>query len=756
MADENLVIKIGAEAKEFQDAIDGIKKQTADLEGQLTGIAKVSGAVFAGLVASAGIAIAEFKKTEEITNSLSLAIRNQGLDANKLSKTYDDLSKAVSKKTKFDDDAVKSGFTVLQSFLGQQEISADLADSLVNLAAKTGSVEEAAQILGRGIQGNTKGLKQFGITVDESATKSERLQIILGKVDQNFGGLAESQAKGLGSLNLVTKAVDDLAKAIGAKLAPIVSEAALKFANFINSIAENEALVSTIVEVGKFAAVIAGAILGITSAAIAVVKLNQAFEIAAVGLKLLGLSVRGVVAATGIGLLVLLAAEIYLNWDKLAGVFHIVQVAIINLVTNTKEALAGFGTLAGGVALILTGNLKTGFETLKNGVAQLKETLTKGLDDINKEGASKDKERESDRAKNAKEAADERLANEQRIEEASQAARAAGFEAQRLELENASKQIIDLKKQEAEIQKNIAETSNSELLEILKQRLETNKTLQTSALVEEAERQATFNESILESDKQFKALSAEQQTVFLEENQAKLAAQIDTETTARRKLAATTAEIQIQSNNRFLAEQAKFGTAYASINQTLYSSEVGSAREGASQLAGLQNSKNATLKAIGKGAAITQIGIDSAKGAMSVYANFQSAIPFPPVSIPLGIAAAAAILAYGGEQVATVLAAAEGGVVTGGIQGQDSVPALLSPGELVVPNRSFDEVVGAVASARSGITNPAGPSATATSGAASTGAPTIAIAFDGPEAQKVITARRVEARALGTLREATI
>ena len=45
---------------------------------------------------------------------------------------------------------------------------------------------------------------------------------------------------------------------------------------------------------------------------------------------------------------------------------------------------------------------------------------------------------------------------------------------------------------------------------------------------------------------------------------------------------------------------------------------------------------------------------------------------------------------------------AEGGLVTGGIPGIDSVSARLMPGELVVPTKNFDEVVGAVKTDRQG------------------------------------------------------
>ena len=135
------------------------------------------------------------------------------------------------------------------------------------------------------------------------------------------------------------------------------------------------------------------------------------------------------------------------------------------------------------------------------------------------------------------------------------------------------------------------------------------------------------------------------------------------------------------------------------INKALNNSELEGARQAAGQLVQLTQSKNNTLKSIGKAAALTQIGIDTAKGATAAYASLA---PIPFVGPALGIAAAAALIAFGVEQAGQVLAANKGGIVPRnlGIPGQDSVSSLLTPGELVVPEQNFEEVVGAVAAQR--------------------------------------------------------
>jgi len=115
------------------------------------------------------------------------------------------------------------------------------------------------------------------------------------------------------------------------------------------------------------------------------------------------------------------------------------------------------------------------------------------------------------------------------------------------------------------------------------------------------------------------------------------------------------------------------------------------------RLVAMTASSNDTLKSIGKAASLVKIGIATKTGAIEAY---ESMLTLGPAGPALGIAAAAAITAFGIEQARGVMALKDGGVVTGGIQGKDSVSAMLSPGEMVVPQRNFDEVINATRQSR--------------------------------------------------------
>ena len=92
--------------------------------------------------------------------------------------------------------------------------------------------------------------------------------------------------------------------------------------------------------------------------------------------------------------------------------------------------------------------------------------------------------------------------------------------------------------------------------------------------------------------------------------------------------------------------------------------------------------------ALGKGLAVAQ-------AVRQTYLAATAALAPPPVGAgPLfGPALAASTVALGLAQVAKIVAANNGALVTGGQTGVDNQPFLLSKGEIVAPAKSFDEVV---------------------------------------------------------------
>lgn len=146
---------------------------------------------------------------------------------------------------------------------------------------------------------------------------------------------------------------------------------------------------------------------------------------------------------------------------------------------------------------------------------------------------------------------------------------------------------------------------------------------------------------------------------------------------------------RVKEYNQRLKDEVEFGATIASIKEIQRSTEFQGTKNAASALAVLINSENDNLAAIGKAATIVQIGISTAESAMKAYAGLSW---IPVVGFGLGILAAGAITAYGAEQVNNVRKMQDGGIVPGSGRG-DKVPALLEPGELVVPRNVTAELM---------------------------------------------------------------
>ena len=127
-------------------------------------------------------------------------------------------------------------------------------------------------------------------------------------------------------------------------------------------------------------------------------------------------------------------------------------------------------------------------------------------------------------------------------------------------------------------------------------------------------------------------------------------------------------------------------------DEQTYAQRLATAQTGLNALAGLMKSKNREAFEIGKAAAIAQALVAIPATAIDAY---KSLAGVPLVGPALGAAAAAAAVVAGMEQVRAIqsqrLALAEGGIVPG-VGNKDTVPALLTPGEVVVPKNNFNDL----------------------------------------------------------------
>ena len=201
--------------------------------------------------------------------------------------------------------------------------------------------------------------------------------------------------------------------------------------------------------------------------------------------------------------------------------------------------------------------------------------------------------------------------------------------------------------------------------------------------IEENENDMLLKEEFKQLEDEDRALAEQQDLSQLTDQQVKRR-QIILETSKQR------AADRKKAQDERIANEIKYGKASAAIQAAINSNEVQGASKAAGELVQLTQSKNNTLKTVGKIAAITDISTKTAQSAVNIFNGF-STIPF--IGVALGIAGAAAAVAFGAEKINQVRGAVDGGMVTGGQFGVDSNPFMLARGELIAPDRNFDEVV---------------------------------------------------------------
>jgi hypothetical protein len=107
---------------------------------------------------------------------------------------------------------------------GNLALTDDLIKATVDFAAAQQiDLRSAFNLVGKSIGSNLNALGRYGIEIDTSASRSEKMAAITEVLSEKFDGAAAAQAKGLGSLKQLSNAFGDFLEIIGKQLAPAVT-----------------------------------------------------------------------------------------------------------------------------------------------------------------------------------------------------------------------------------------------------------------------------------------------------------------------------------------------------------------------------------------------------------------------------------------------------------------------------------------------------------------------------------------------------
>jgi hypothetical protein len=181
---ERRILGLGTGIKKFGSIVGGVFSTLNQMVGGFGGIIAAIG--FGKLFSQA---IAEASQAEISIEKLRMSLDNLGLDADKLVPHLDGAIDKLAALGHFDNDDVREGLAQLITISGDVAGSYERLGLVVDLAAaKHMSVADAADVVGRAMTGQTRALRQFGITTKDSTVGLDLLTAKLrGAAELNAG-----------------------------------------------------------------------------------------------------------------------------------------------------------------------------------------------------------------------------------------------------------------------------------------------------------------------------------------------------------------------------------------------------------------------------------------------------------------------------------------------------------------------------------------------------------------------------------------
>ncbi len=696
---ESLTIKINGDIKDFQKKLKGVEASTKELQTALSNIATKATIAFAGLGATITGLISTYRTQEQAEKKLETVLRSTGEAAGLTAQELKDMASGLQSVTTFGDEAIIEAQSLLLTFTKVgKDVFPQATESILNMSAALGTdLKSQALQVGKALNDPIAGvtaLTRAGVSLteqqkeqikvfQESGDIAKAQSLILNELQVQFGGQAKAAAEGTGRFIQLSNTLGDMAEVIGKHLVPPLSSMAEKF---------NEILVDILGTKGdQFGKTAASILLVATNASILTAGLALATKgliAARVAVKALGLSLKGLRAtliSTGIGAIII-------------GISIAVEKFVMDFETNmkkAKEAWAVFSDLIAVSVPLIKKEFETTFEILRafgraiisigDDVLNFFTNLGKGIVNFFKGPAQQALDEYPDAIKRAVE-------NKNKGIEQSEKSLTEKL------TEIAQDRIQRLKDIYNEDREQKIEADNEEY-ERKKAQKELEDQEEEARLTKAHQREATYHQTLKKTkiDHEKFIMSAQKREALNYKNSAIIKEKIDKERSKK------------QTEN---------------LKSTL------------GTISTLQSSGNTTLFNIGRAGALAMAYIDGKAAVIKALASAP-----PPINYGLATAVGLAVAA----QIGQILGASppkmnDGGMIMGS-PGIDQNLAMLSRGELVVPTKNFDEVVGAVGGNRDA--DIFGDPQTVN----------VAISFEGDEASQVLTARQIEDRALGISRE---
>jgi len=710
-------IKVKGDTKDFQKAMKGVEKTTEGLQKTLSNIATKASIAFAGLSATVTSLISTYRVQEQAEVKLATALKSTGSAAGLTKQELLDMASSLQQVSTFGDEAIIGAQSLLLTFTSiGKDVFPMATETILDMSAAMGQdLKSSTVMLGKALNDPVAGiaaLSRVGVQLTQEQKDliksfsdvnniAAAQKVILGELQVQFGGQARATAEGTGRFIQLSNTLGDLAEKIGKHLVPPLAEVA----NWLNKAFgqilkdQNETLAKTVAQVILFATNLAAltTVVAITSKALIAFRgvLLTTSGAALTLNKALKATVAGLALALGAAALTKFMDNFTANMKKATKLMKVFGTALITTLMAPSILLGkALSKLPNIIANALIGAHEAAGKEFKTLFSQSKKFADNA---IALWGDALD-------AFNEK----EKVNNEER-----KGARLSAQEQEKADLANWYDTQVAMR---AEFNALLLEKMGEEFAEKMEL---TGENDEIFAMYNQEQREKLLNEL-----SQFQVTKKE-----LEQN--------DLKEKLKRDIKEKNDELKYEHKHKLKLVGGQ--KAYYKTMKFLDSQRLKDAGSFASEFNKMATSSNKELRAIAKIAANVQIVANTAAGASSAMS--QSMSFFGPIAGPvIGATLAAAQIAFGVEQLHKLNAQklADGGIVEGGLQGLDSVPAMLMPGELIIPKRNAEDALNSIGASRDD--EIFGGEGTQTS---------VIIGFESDEAGQVLTAQQIENQALG-------
>lgn len=266
---------------------DEVSSGLGKLSGALKTVKENFFAVTAAIGSMVAIGVSLVKSaidSENAVSKLNIALKNQGIFSEQLSKEMQNYASELQKTSTFSDEAILSTQSMLTTFGLAGKTMKDATQSTLDLASGLGiDLNSAALLVGKAFAGETGTLSRYGIIIDENIPRSEKFAAAIQQINQRFGGEAAAATQTFsGRVAVLGNQFDDIKEKIGAGIIPVLEIYVTHIQNIMTAMTEWGGIMNTLKITGlEFSkSIIEGILIGVENLPI----LGEAFKLIGIDL----------------------------------------------------------------------------------------------------------------------------------------------------------------------------------------------------------------------------------------------------------------------------------------------------------------------------------------------------------------------------------------------------------------------------------------------------------------------------------------